>query len=350
MPSLTSISLVYLVSVLVAVLLIGLLWAWPRLGGRGPRYVLLRLVALGAVQATALSLIFIVVNYQFGFYSSWTDLLGKATGGGTLVRLSPVQVSQSAPLVIQASSPLRLKGAGSAGGTLDRVRIRGGLSGLSATGHVYLPPGYPAPHRLYPVILVISGASAGSGYSASQLAADAASAISSGKLPPVILITLPVPAADPGCLDLPGGDQAGLFFAQDVPAALASAFHTAANPGGWALLGDQAGGYCALQLSLTNAASFAAAALPPGGYESPPGGFPPGTIATFRAAGNLLWLLQHYPMQPVSLLFTGSGPNPYRTLARPPLRAATMPLSTGPAALTPVLKWLRARLAAGTGA
>jgi len=40
----------------------------------------------------------VIVNYQFGFYASWTDLFGKTTGGGTLAaRLSKQPVNQAAP-------------------------------------------------------------------------------------------------------------------------------------------------------------------------------------------------------------------------------------------------------------
>jgi enterochelin esterase-like enzyme len=312
--------------------------------------VLFRLAGLIAVQAGALAFIFLVVNYQFGFYSSWSDLLGKSTGGGTVLGLNRGPISQSAQLVVYNSAPVQLKGAKTASGRLDRIMIRGALSGMTATGNVYLPPGYPAPHRSYPVVLVLARATAGSPYAARQLATDAATAIVAGKMLPTILVSLAIPAADPGCLNVPGGDQAALFFAQDVPAAIGAQFRVASTPAGWAILGDQAGGYCALQLALTSASSFTAAALPPGTYEVPPGGFPANTVASFRLADNLLWLFRHYPMQPVSVLFTGTGSTPFRSQARLPMRASAIRPYRGAAALTPVLEWLRARLAAATAA
>jgi len=223
---------------------------------------------------------------------------------------------------------------------------------MSSSGYAYLPPRYPAPHRRYPVILVISGDGAGSAYAARQLASDSAAAIKAGKLSPMILIILPPPRYDQGCLNVPGRQQADTFFTQDVPDAVNSAYRTSPGPSGWALLGDQAGGYCVLHLALTSSFTFSAAALPPGGYQAPPGGYPLGSLPPFRNSDNLYWVFRHYPMQPVWLLFTGagSGPNLFRAHARPPTRTAAMPLGKGPAALTPVLEWLRSRLAAGTGA
>lgn len=351
MPSLTSLSLVYLVTGLVTALLIGLIWAWPRLGGRGLRQIGLRLAALIAVQVSLLGLIFLVVNYQFGFYASWTDLFGKTTGGGTVVRFSHGPVDSTPFLTVEASTPVQLKGSKSADGTLDTIQIRGALSGMSADGYAYLPPGYPQPHRQYPVILVISAGGTGA-YGASQLAEDAATAIRAGKLRPLILVMVQPPRYDQGCLNVPGLDQGATFFGQDIPDAVSASFRTAPSPLGWALLGDQSGGYCALQLTLTSAFTFSSAALPPASYQAPPGGYPIGTAAAFQSADNLAWVFRHYPMQPVSLLFTGgsAGPNLFRQAARPPTRTASMKLRSGPTAITPVIEWLRSRLSAGTGA
>lgn len=353
MPSLTSIGLIYVTAGLVAVLLIGLLLIWPRLSGRGPRYWLLRLLALSLLQVAGLGLMFLVVNYQFGFYASWADLFGKSNGGGTLVGLSNGPANRSAPLVIRSSTPVRLRPAdpASAAGTLDVIRIQGTLSGMAQNGFAYLPPGYPDKHRRYPVIVAISG-SGDRAYDPGQLAADAASAIRSGKLSPVILVMLRPPRYDAGCLNLPGRDQASTYFAQDVPDAVSMAFTTSQAPGGWALLGDSAGGYCALQLTLTSAFSYSAAALPPGDYTAPPDGNPIGSLTAFKNADNLNYVFEHYPMQPVSLLFTGASPgvNPFQRAARPPARTASMEPPAGASALTPVLEWLGSRLSAGTGA
>lgn len=359
MPSLTSFSMVFTTGALVSAALIMLLEFWPALAQPGWRFLAGRIVTLAVFQAGALVFVFILVNYQAGFYSSWADLLGQNTGGGTLSGVIRIQPGASAALVIQSTTlvpaPTGVKlrphqTIPADGGALDKVVINGALSGLSTAGQVYLPPGYPVPHRAYPVILVLSKSGANPAYGAGQLAADAAQAIVEGKLPPVILVTLPVPAADPGCLNLPGGDQQTLFLTQDVPSALASSYQVAASRNGWGLLSDQADGYCVLQLSLTSAASFSVAALPPGRYQAPQGGYPPQAVAAMRTEEDLFWWFQHYPMQPVSILFTGAGPEPYRRLARTPTVVTQEPLPSGASALTPVLIWLRTHLTAGPAA
>jgi hypothetical protein len=64
-----------------------------------------------------------------------------------------------------------------------------------------------------------------------------------------------------------------------------------------------------------------------------------------REQDNLLWLLSHQPMQPISVLFTGTGlAQPFRSLVRQPMRATTMRLAAGPTPLARVLDWLGATL------
>jgi len=355
-PGLTSLVLVCLLAGLVALLLGGLLWGWPRLARPGWQSIVLRVIALCVVQASLISLIFVVVNRVNDFYSSWTDLFGGYTGGGVLVAIHHGAVASDTPLSILASAPVVASG-GRLGGTLEVVRIRGRLSGLTDYGHIYLPPGYPKAVKAgqsggrYPVIVVISAAqdSAISPYSARFLATDAANEIAARRLKPVILVMLPPgPGQDLGCLNLPGGAQAALFFAQDLPAAVGSRYQVGTGLGGWALLGDSSGGYCALQLALTNATTFGAAAIPAGRYQSPPGPAP--TTPLFGTQDNVVWLLQHQPMQPISVLFTEPGQaQPPLSLIHRPMRATTARLTSGPSALAPVLDWLGSALNSAPG-
>src|ERR1039457_5736240 len=80
---LTSPALVLLLGVTVAVLLAVILLGWGRLAGQGARRVALRAAVLCALQASVLSLVFVLVNNSLVFYSSWADLVGSDTGGGT---------------------------------------------------------------------------------------------------------------------------------------------------------------------------------------------------------------------------------------------------------------------------
>ena len=350
MPGLTSPDLVWLLTGTVVVLLGGMLWGWPRLARPGWRTVALRIIALCALQASMVSLIFVVVNRANDFYSSWTDLFGRYTGGGSLVVLQHGAAHPNASISVLALTPVVLPGR-KRGGTLQSVRFHGQLTGLTVSGHIYLPLGYARASRAgeqYPVIVVISSAqaSASSPYDASRLAASAATQIAEGHLRPVILVELPPgPGLDQSCLNVPGGVQGAAFFAQDLPAAMESGYRIRTQRNSWALLGDSSGGYCALQLAMTNASRYSAAAVPAGNYQAPPGPAPWGNSPQLRTQDSLLWLLQHQPMQPISVLFTGLGQaQPLLSLIRTPMHAARSQVAAGPAPAAPVLDWLGAAL------
>jgi putative esterase len=351
-PGLTSPDLVWLVTGTVVVLLGGILWGWPRLARPGWGAVALRIIALCALQASMVSLIFVVVNRANDFYSSWTDLFGRYTGGGSLIVLRHGTAHPNASISVLAVSPVTLPGR-KPGGTLQSVRIHGQLTGLTVTGHIYLPLDYARASRTgkrYPVIVVISTAqaSASSPYDASHLAVSAAEQIAGGHLRPIIVVELPPgPGLDQGCLNLPGGAQGAAFFAQDLPAALESGYRVRTQRNSWALLGDSSGGYCALQLAMTNASKYSAVAVPAANYQTPPGPAPWGSSPQLRTQDNLLWLLQHQPMQPISVLFTGPGQaQPLLSLIRTPMHAVRSEFAAGPAPAAPVLDWLGAALAA----
>jgi hypothetical protein len=385
--------LLYLLVILAVLLIAGVTWAWPRLAGAGPRLFGLRVAALCAIQGTLVSLTFVVVNRTNDFYSSWSDLFGRYTGGGLLVASRPGVARQvAAALSVLSASPVAVPGRSQPAGVLESVLIRGQLSGLSLRGQLYLPPGYPSGGKpggagprgvtprgvtrpgvkqggarrqagraspRYPVIVAISAAlsSPTSPYGARRLAAAAASQIVTGRLRPLIVVMLrPGPGADLGCLNEPGGIQAAMFFAQDLPAAIGASYLADRQRSGWGLLADASGGYCALQLALTQAPVFAAAAVPAGSYQAPPGRADWGRGAAFRAQDNLQWLVRHQPMQPIAVLFTGPGQaGPFLSWARRPMRVAA--LQRAPAAakartaapwpLAQALDWLGRTLSAG---
>ena len=348
---LTSPALVGLLAVAVALLLVAILWWWPRLAARGLRPVLLRVAALAALQMSVLSLIFVVINNSAEFYASWPELFGTEAGGGGVITGQQATAAGTegppiAPVTVTASSAVTDPGpAAKPGGQVQTVTFFGQLSGLRVPGFVYLPPGYAAATARLPVAVVISGElnAAGQPYSAGRLAATAARQIAAGKLRPLVLVMLPARIGpDQGCLDVPGGTQAATFFTEDLPRAVGSGFR--ADPPAsrrWGLLGDSAGGYCALALAMTNSETFAAAALPPGDYSGPPGPAEFGGSAQIRAQDNLAWLLRHQPMQPVSVLFIGPGSaQPFLSQARPPMHVGQTGLDAGKWRLAGVFDWL----------
>jgi Putative esterase len=349
--------LLVLLAVLAAALLAGTLWLWPVLARRGAAFVALRIALLVALQASVIGAVFVWVNRVNEFYVSWSDLLGTSHPAAQVAAVAPgavrgVAVSPGSGIETLASSPVVVPGARPGrGGRLDKVRFDGVLSGIVATGYVYLPPGYSPAVRPLPVIVVISGQAGG--YGAPRVAATAAAQIAARRMPRAIIAMLP-PAvagrASQGCLDSPGGPQAGTFFSQDLPLALVRAYRAVPGPSGWAVLGGPGGGYCALQLATAPSGQFRAAATAPGAYTAPPGG---GTAAAgpwLRAQDSMLWRLRHWPPPPVRVLFTGAGgAQQFVSLVRPPTTVATAGPVAGPAPLAPVLDWIGHALAAGPG-
>jgi len=357
---LTSLALIAVLAALAAGMLVALLWGWSRLARRGLLMVAARVGALAVFELTVLALIFAVVNRSGDFYSSWSDLFGTDTGTAPIT-LSPAGAGRSVPGA--TARPVTVTGASQVpvagrrptrvqAGRVLAVRLHGQLSGLTVPGYVYLPPGYSASRSPLPVLVVISDQipSAAAAYGASRLAATAATEIRAGRLRPLILVMVPARiGSDASCLNVPGGPQAATFFTQDLAQAIGSAFR-AASPLSrrWGLLGGASGGYCTVQLALTSAATYAAAAAPAGSYPVPPGASATGGSPQLASQDNLGWLLHNRPMQPVSVLFTGRGAAPLAALARPPMHAQTRALPGGRYPLAPVLDWLGRQLAAAT--
>jgi len=376
---LTSPGLPYLLALLGFIVLIAIVLGWPWLARRTLPRIYLRFLSICVLQALVLGLIFVVVNNEGEFYSSWSDLFGTdASGRASIVAAGPVDTASRNLLSVTARSAVRLAG-GHQGGVLENVRIDGQLSGLSVAGSVYLPAAYAARGRLpeFPVVTVVSDAttSGSSPYSATRLAQSAATEIAAGRMVPVVIVMLPatVGGVDQACLNLPpvlrrGVQQrpaieGGTFFAQDLPDAIGSAYRVRTTPASWALVGGQSGGYCALQLAMDYSYVFSVAVAPRASYVSPPGAAAqlPGP---FRQQDDLLWQLRHLPPAPVSVLFAGPGSAAgggqaasFISLAQQPMRVSTMQLDGGNWPLARVLDWVAAavdspgaqRPAGGTG-
>jgi hypothetical protein len=378
---LTSPDLPYLLVALAFAMLLGIVVFWPWLGRRGLWRLGLRLLSLCVLQALVLGLIFVVVNRSGDFYSSWSDLLGTDQGGSASVVAAGTTPDASHELLrVTHRSVVRLT-ADRFGGILENVRVYGQLSGITAAGSVYLPAEYFARGvvRDFPVLLVISdaGAAGRTPYSGAALAQTAADEIAAGQMQPLIVVTLPatVGAGDKSCLNLgptfrtrkpvgPTGKQIGptvvrvsptvqgeTFFAEDVPTAIDAAYRAGTQAADWALLGDESGGYCALQLAMDNSYVFSAAVVPRGSYTLPPGIAAKSVSLQIREQDDLVWQLTNQPMQPVSVLFAGPGravgpgqASAFVTLARPPMHVSTTQLLAGGQPLARVLAWVSATI------
>jgi enterochelin esterase-like enzyme len=360
---LTSPALEILLAVAVAALLAVILAAWRRLAGPGVRKAAFRVLALCALQATVLSLIFVLVNRSAEFYASWSDLVGADSGGGRLALAVRTGAASRPDSVTRLSRiAVHVPGTAAAGGRLDSIRIHGALSGLTVPGRLYLPAAYrlASPGQRFPVIMVLSNAEASesSAWGARRLAAAAAEQIAERRMPPTIIIDLPawLGRSDRACLNVPGGTQAQTFFAQDVPRILETRYLAAAGPARWAVAGDSSGGYCALSLVLGDSAAFGVAVAPHAEYAQLPGTGETGGSELIRTQDSLAWQLRNGPPQPVSVLFAGPGASPglgpagpLAALARWPMRVASAGLPGGRQPLAPVLDWIAGAMARRAG-
>jgi hypothetical protein len=404
--ALTGGALIGLMAVASAAFIAATLLSWRRMAQPGARHVLARFGLLLGTNLAVTFLIFVVVNRVFGFYISWAELLGtsKSTGmvqAGPGESASPTaspggtvgsQAGPPGPLpgspqpdgqapeppgsLIQLLGTQQLAAGQANAGHLQSVRLRGGRSGLSPYGYVYLPPQYSAAgsagHQLA-VVVVISdsisppASSGGSGGPApaagrgtgpaAQLALTAYGQVAAGRAAPAIYVMLPATLApgDEACIDVPRGPQAGTFFSQDLPATLRAAYRVPSGPAGWGLLGGASGGYCAVKLAMTSSDRFAVAAAPAADYRLPPGvPAAPGVTPTPRDGSaahqdrrtpvpwlfggspllqneaDLLWRLRDLPPPPVTVLFAGANAGDlgraraFMSAVRPPMKASTV--------------------------
>jgi enterochelin esterase-like enzyme len=327
---------------------------WPALARRGSAGVLARACVLGVLQVSVLALIFVWVNRSQEFYSSWSDLLGTDTASGSIVAAAgagPAGPRGTARVPLLTTAPGRHMARLRPGG-LQRFRFSGAVSGISADGYVFLPPGYSGTGPRLPVLMLISSQLRGvrARSAARQVAATAAAGIAARRLPELVIVMLPPDVGghnDQGCLDVPGGPQAATFFTQDVPRALGEVFRVSAAPSRWGVIGGPGGGYCALQLATSAAGPFAVAAVPSGSYTAPPG-TARAVTPWLRAQDSVVWRLQHWPPPALQVRFTTTGGGDgIAALARPPLRVTLASPVAGTQPLAQILAWAGRAVRAG---
>jgi hypothetical protein len=357
---LTSPALSYVLGAVAIVLLVAILAGWRWMSKPGVRSIALRVVSIVLLQASVLAFIFVAVNRSAEFYSSWSDLFGSDTTAGAVVAPAKVTSAKVASVAETARIVLHIPGQSAPAGSLQSVSLSGKLSGLTVAGHVFVPAGYPASGGTagYPVIVVLSNQlnSPKSPYGAVRLAEDMARQIAARQLPPLVMVMLPasLSKSGDGCLNVPaepaaGGApvQAATFFSQDLPGLMASGYRARTPPGGWALLADGSGGYCALQLAVANSWVYSVAVAPVGNFTNPPGWAATAGSAQLADQDNLLWLMRNQPMQRVDVLLTSPATGQATgtdeallTLARPPMHVSTTLLNAGTWPLAGVLTWI----------
>jgi enterochelin esterase-like enzyme len=287
--SLTAIPLLAATVLFAAVAAPLMAWWWKRATKTSWLSALRPLAAVLACQLVAISALFLWVNTEYGFYTSWSDLFG--------VRTERVSIqSNGAP-----TNKLVPPGAG-------HVQV------LTVAGHkvlVWLPPQYEQPEfktRAFPVLMVLPGQPSTPEvmFRHYDFGHVATTEINAGRIRPFIAVFPPLmtnPPRDTECTDIPGGPQAYTWLSSIVPNAVRR--HVRAQPGPWSLAGWSTGAFCSAKLLLTQPQNFQAA-VSLGGYfnaitDRTTGDLFHGDTAA-RLRNSPLWLYRHHGLDGRKLL------------------------------------------------
>ncbi|MCW8102392.1 alpha/beta hydrolase [Streptomyces tauricus] len=369
---LTSKKVLALVVLLAVLLFVGTVWCWPLLARRDWRAVAGRIALLTATQLTVFAAVGLGANQAFGFYASWADLLGRESGQGVVVDHDPGDAA--GPLQVVDTRHVNVSGGArpQVGGQIQKVELVGRRTHIASPAYVYLPPEYFQPQyrtRTFPAAVVLTGypGTAEALIKGLHYPQTAHALAEEGRMQPMILVMMRptvAPPRDTECVDVPGGPRTETFFAQDLPDAVSHHYRVGGEPGGWGIVGDSTGGYCALKLAIHHPGTYAAGAgLSP--YYRPPSDPTTGDLfhgdEELRDNADLMWFLKHRPAPDTSLLVSSSrqGESNYReTLrfidlvgARKPTRISSIILDSGGhnfntwrREIPATLQWLSGRL------
>ncbi|WP_128375402.1 alpha/beta hydrolase [Streptomyces cavernae] len=314
---LTSKKVLALAVLFAVVLFVGTILLWPRLARRDWRAVGGRVALLLATQLALFAAVGLAANQAFGFYASWADLFGRESGEGVVVDHG---AGGAGPGVrVLATQEVNVPGGGvpTVGGRIQKIQVRGGKTGISSPAYVYLPPEYFQPEyrkRTFPTAVVLTGYPGTAEYLIRKLhyPRTAHQLAKKGRMRPMILVMLRptvAPPRDTECVDVPRGPQTETFFAEDLPEAVSSHYRVSPRPGGWGIIGNSTGGYCALKIALHHPGVYSAGAGLSPSYRAPvdatTGDLFQGDRQLKRRS-DLFWYLKHRPAPNVSLLVSSS--------------------------------------------
>lgn len=217
--------------------------------------------ALSTVAAACVGQLFailsvaLIVNNSYGFYTSWTDVVGNIPPTATISAAGLVPSSQG------TASVFYLRNLDHA--TNDHVIV-------------WLPPQYRNPayaHYRFPLVTFLPG-DPGSPlvtFQQFEFAAAANRAIESGQVPPFVGLfpTMTIqPGHDTECTDIPRGPRALNWLADTVPQYVQRHFRVMPPGAAWTAMGFSTGGFCAAKLVLRYPRLFGSA-VAFGAYYTP---------------------------------------------------------------------------------
>ncbi|MFG3364797.1 alpha/beta hydrolase [Streptomyces sp. NPDC090032] len=367
---LTSSKVLALAVVLAVLLFAGTVWLWPRLAGRTWGSVAGRVGVLLATQLAVFLSVGLAVNQAFGFYATWNDLLGREQAQGVVSDLG--SVGTRGPLQVVGTRYVNVPGGSrpELGGQIQKVDIVGQHSHIATSAYVYLPPEYfkgGDKTRTFPASVVLTGypGTAEALIKGLRYPTTAHEQARAGAMRPMILVMMRptvAPPRDTECVDVPDGPRTETFFAQDLPQVISAHYRVAKKPGGWGIVGDSTGGYCALKLAIHHPRVYGAGAGLSAYYKAPidptTGDLFHGDAALERRA-DLMRTLAHGTPPATSLLVTTSkhGESNYgNTMSfirrvKPPTEISSIVLDSGGhnfntwrREIPATLAWLSARI------
>lgn len=350
---------------------VGALLLWPRVRGVPAAQVGQRAGLIVACQLTAVLLAAVVLNHQFAFYESWSDLFGQDDQSSAAVQQDPADRAHhvtNGSAIGSEGDPQPLPGLQRLDGRQRVVRedVTGPRSGVHASITVVTPPGYADPAqaaRHYPVVMFLPGypGTPSTWLHALGLQDVMDAEITSGRVQPFIAVLPAMNVAgtrDTECSDVVGGPKVATWLGEDVPAIVASQLRTLPPGRGWGVTGYSTGGFCSVKLAFQYERTFGSAAVL-AGYFSPE--TQDGGASLFGGDVRLLrrndpqWLLGHGRVPAVRVLAVWSTQDPstaaptqaFLAAARPPLVVDEVRLTQGghntgvwQGVLPQVLTWL----------
>ncbi len=268
---------------------------------RGLPGALLRLVGILLAQVLAMGGAVLVANNAFGFYSSWSDLMG---GGGQQDQL-PLTDLVPADGALGRVEAITVQTPGARGPAGQRISVL-----------VWLPKQYDEARfkrTKFPAMMLLGGQpSTPEGiFKDLDFAARATHAIDGGAVKPFIAVIPPLmiaPPRDTECTNVPKGPQAETWLYDVRSAAIR---HLRVDPAGdrWSAMGFSTGGFCAAKLQLRRPDLFHAA-VTIGGYfdaltDNTTGDLFDGD-RQFRNENSPSWLIRHADPSKVNLLYVVS--------------------------------------------
>jgi enterochelin esterase-like enzyme len=346
---LTSKKLLVAVAVLAVALFVLTIWLWPRLSRRGIRPVAGRVGLLLGGQLAILAALGLTINSYFGFYSSFSDLLGTDQAPGQVVDYTASGGGRSGLEEMGHEDVGVANGSDWAkAGRIDKIEITGTKTGITAPAYVYLPPQYfqKAFHKQnFPAAVILTGypGTAESLITRMKYPQTATEHIKHGTMQPMIMVLMRpavVPPRDTECMNVPHGPQVETFFTTDLRNAVEANYRVGHGAQNWGLMGDSTGGYCSLKIAMQNPQDFSAGVSLSGYYsthDDPTTGSLFGGSALLKDESNLMWRLKHRPIPSVWVLVTSSrkGEGNYRpTMAfihavRAPMQVSSIILPSG---------------------